>query len=82
MPRRNLYLLVFVLAVSFVSYHKADSANRTHYEPMFDVFKSAMSEIREHYLYADSVDERKLFEGAMRGMTGELDPYSGYSGYK
>ncbi|MBA4017024.1 MAG: S41 family peptidase [Pirellula sp.] len=82
MPRRNLYLLVCVLAVSFVSYHKADSANRTHYEPMFDVFKTAMSEIREHYLYADNVDERKLFEGAMRGMTGELDPYSGYSGYK
>lgn len=79
MPRRNLYLLVVVLAVSFVCYHKADSANRNHYEPMFDVFKTAMSEIKEHYLY--EVDERKLFEGAMSGLAAKLDPYSGYDGY-
>lgn len=80
MPRRNLYILVFVLALSFVCYHKADSANRAHYEPMFDVFKTAMSQIRDHYLY--KVDERKLFEGAMKGMAAELDQYSGYSGYE
>ncbi|MGC3966584.1 MAG: S41 family peptidase [Pirellulales bacterium] len=80
MPRRNLYILVCVLAISFVCYHKADSANRAHYEPMFETFKTAMSQIKDHYLY--KVDERTLFEGAMKGMAAELDQYSGYDGYE
>jgi carboxyl-terminal processing protease len=29
--------------------------------------------------YVDDVEQRKLFEGAMDGMVGQLDPYSGYS---
>lgn len=78
MPRRNLYVLVTVLLVSLACYYRADSAHRNRYAPMFDTFVTALSEIRDRYLY--QVDERKLFEGAMKGMVDRLDPYSGYAG--
>lgn len=78
MPRRNVYLLLAALAVSLICYHKADSANRNRYGSMFETFTTALGEIRDKHLYA--VDERKLFEGAMRGMVDQLDPYSGYAG--
>ncbi|MBL9090286.1 MAG: S41 family peptidase [Planctomycetaceae bacterium] len=82
MSRRNFYLLLVVLAISFACYHKADSANRSHYEPMFDIFKSVMTEIKDHYLFSEDIDERKLFDGAMEGMVEQLDDYSSYDGHE
>lgn len=78
MPRRNVYILFAVLLISLVCYHRADSENRNRYGSMFNTFVTAMSEIREKHLY--ETKERQLFEGAMRGLAGQLDPYSGYDG--
>jgi carboxyl-terminal processing protease len=78
MPRRNVYLLLAVIAVSIVCYLKADAEHRNRYGTMFNTFVTAMGEIREKHLY--ETDERKLFEGAMHGMVDQLDPYSGYAG--
>ena len=78
MPRRNLHYLMFALLLSFICYLKADSVHRNHYQAMFETLQEAMAEIESRYLY--EVDERTLFEGAMRGMVDELDQYSAYSG--
>ncbi|MCE9603610.1 MAG: PDZ domain-containing protein [Planctomycetia bacterium] len=79
MPRRNLHILFLIFVVSFVCYHRADSAHRSRYGSMFDTFVTALGDIKDRYLY--EVDERKLFEGAMDGLVEKLgDPYSGYHG--
>jgi len=79
MPRRNLHILVIVMVVSFICYHRADSAHRTHYGAMFETFVTTLGQIKDRGLY--EVDERKLFEGAMGGLVREIeDPYSAYQG--
>lgn len=79
MPRRNLHILVVVMVVSFICYHRADSAHRSRYGTMFETFVTTLGEIKDRSLY--EVDERKLFEGAMSGLVRELDdPYSAYQG--
>ncbi len=79
MPRRNLHILVVVMVVSFICYHRADSAHRSRYGTMFETFVTTLGEIKDRCLY--EVDERKLFEGAMSGLVRELDdPYSAYQG--
>jgi len=79
MPRRNLHILFVVLVASFVCYHRADSAHRSHYGSMFETFVTTLAQIKHRYLY--EVDERKLFEGAMSGLVDGLeDPYSGFEG--
>lgn len=40
------------------------------------LFKKAMDEIKESYLYGDEISEKALFEAAMKGMFDSLDPYS------
>jgi len=79
MPRRNLHILVVVMVVSFICYHRADSAHRNHYGSMFETFVTTLGQIKDRCLY--EVDERKLFEGAMGGLVREIeDPYSAYQG--
>ncbi len=76
MPRRNFYLLLGIAVVSFLCYQKADSHSRSQYGGMFDTFVSVMDEIDDHYI--EEVDQRELFEAALTGAMGKLDPYSAY----
>lgn len=79
MPRRNLHILVIVMVVSFICYHRADSKHRNHYGAMFETFVTTLGQIKDRCLY--EVGERKLFEGAMEGLVREIeDPYSAYQG--
>src|SRR5579871_946929 len=68
MPRRNLRILLIAALVSFLCYQQ-----RNRYG---SVFVRALDEIHDHYL--EPVDEQKLLESALSGMTSRLDPYSAY----
>ncbi len=70
MPRRNLHIVMLAAVVSLVCYHRAA---RNRYA---SVFAEAMGYI--HSEYVKPIDDRTLFNAAMNGMTGELDPYSAY----
>lgn len=68
MPRRNIALLVLVAVISVGCYLKVNYYGR--------ILIFAMEEIQTRAL--DEVNDRELFEGAMRGMTSCLDDYSVY----
>ncbi len=70
MPGRNLNILLIAVAISLACYHRA-SHNR-----YAAAVAEAMGDIRKNYV--EAVDRRELFEGSMRGMIRELDPYSGF----
>lgn len=76
MPRRNLYWLAVILVVSLVCFQRADAERRSSMAGMLESFYRAMEYIDQDYV--EKVDRQKLFEGAMRGLTGELDEYSTY----
>src|SRR4029077_6475601 len=58
-------------------YKKADSAYRSHYGQMIATIVKVFEEIDRNYVR--EVDERQIFEGAIKGMVDRLDdPYSGY----
>ncbi|HVC97646.1 MAG TPA: S41 family peptidase [Pirellulales bacterium] len=77
MPRRNLYLLSAIALISLACYKKADSAYRSHYGQMIATIVKVFEEIDRNYVKV--VDERQVFEGAIKGMVDQLDdPYSGY----
>lgn len=71
MPLRNLIVILLAALLSMACYVRA-SRNR-----YVSTITEAMNLISTEYV--DDVEQRKLFEGAMDGMVGQLDPYSGYS---
>ena len=71
MTRRNLTILVVALIVSLVCYQRA---SRNRYAA---TLAEAMNIVGQKYI--SDVEPRALFEGAMDGMIGKLDPYSGYT---
>lgn len=71
MPFRNLVIIMLAALLSMACYLRA-SRNR-----YVSTLTDAMNIISADYV--DDVEQRKLFEGAMDGMVGQLDPYSGYS---
>ncbi len=71
MPRRNMFFLILVPAVSLICYQSI----QTH--RLGDVWVQAMETISERSL--KEVDREDLFEGAMKGMVDCLDDrYSAY----
>jgi len=70
MPLRNLVALFLMAALSLLCRCKAD---RNRYA---STVSEAMDLITYHYL--EDVEYRDLYENAMRGMAGGLDPYSSY----
>ncbi len=70
MPLRNIVLLLLSIVVSFACYVRAD---RNRYAA---TVSEAMEVINHNYL--EDVSRRELYEGAMKGMAAELDPYSSY----
>jgi carboxyl-terminal processing protease len=71
MPLRNVVVLFVAAVLSLVCYQRA-ARNR-----YVGTLTEAMNIIETHYV--DPVDDRELFEGAMEGMLGKLDPYSSYT---
>src|SRR5690349_2199759 len=71
MPRRNLIILLLVAALSWLCYSRA---SRNRYAA---TLTEAMNIVTTNYV--SDVEPRVLFEGAMDGMVGKLDPYSGYT---
>ncbi len=70
MPQRNVIWLVIAAVVSLMCYTEA---GRNRYAGMLS---ESIDKIATYYV--EPVDSRKLFEGGLRGMLSELDPYSGY----
>jgi carboxyl-terminal processing protease len=70
MPRRNLYLLFAAVLVSVVCHQKVQK-NR---------YGSGLTEVLDliEHRALEPVSGSDLFAGAMEGMTGKLDEYSGY----
>ncbi|HEX3870025.1 MAG TPA: hypothetical protein VHV77_06295, partial [Pirellulales bacterium] len=66
MPRRNLILLSATIVVCAICWAKADSAHRSRYGRMFDTMVDMLEKIESRYVRP--VDERDLFEGALRGV--------------
>ena len=73
MPRRNLFILITALVAAVVCYQKLD---RSRNAPLVNTFSRVMYEVRDKYV--EPVDERKLLEGALQGMLGQLDAHSRY----
>jgi carboxyl-terminal processing protease len=71
MPRQNLIVLLLVSVVSLLCYFRAA---RNRYA---QTLTRAMNIVAENYI--DEVEPRVLFEGAIDGMIGKLDPYSAYT---
>ena len=71
MPRRNLTFLLIATVVSWLCYERA---GRNRY---VGTLTEAMNIVTTNYI--SEVEPRVLFEGAMDGMIGKLDPYSGYT---
>jgi carboxyl-terminal processing protease len=71
MPRRNLFILLIAGMLSLACYRQA---LMSHYGA---TLTEALNIIDREYI--DPVDSRVLFEGAMDGMVGQLDSYSGYT---
>src|SRR5256885_15040746 len=71
MPRRNIAILLLVAIASWLCYQRA---SRNRYAA---TLAEAMNIVTTNYI--SDVEPRVLFEGAMDGMVGKLDPYSGYT---
>lgn len=70
MLSRNLLWLVVTTLLSLACYQKAQWNRHAA------TLSEAMTLIERHYV--EPVDQRTLYEGAMRGMASGLDPYSDY----
>jgi carboxyl-terminal processing protease len=68
MPRRTLWLIFAVVVLSLACYERADR------NPYGRWFAEALDTVDRYYV--EPVDEQKLFEGALTGMTSKLDEYS------
>ncbi|RUR13642.1 S41 family peptidase [Legionella sp. km772] len=81
LPRTLGIVYAFTLAVPLIGFAADDSAteNTTAKRiPLEDVqrFSNAISEIKKYYV--KPVDDKELFDNAIRGMVGSLDPHSAY----
>ncbi len=70
MPRHNLYAILIVALISIVCYQRQDKTLYGRY------LSRVLTTIDRDSL--EPVDTAKLFDGAMRGIVGELDEYSSY----
>ena len=68
MTRRNLYVILATMAVSFVCYRSWD--------PYAQYFSEVKRQIELHY--PEPIKPRELYEFAVRGMIGRLDRHSAY----
>ena len=79
----GLWLFIAALAANLVVGYRLNSqeAQKTGRDEVFkqiDIMMEVLQLIRKNYVDADNVTYRMLFEGAMKGMTDALDPFSEY----
>ncbi|MBI83036.1 MAG: peptidase S41 [Planctomycetaceae bacterium] len=72
MPPRNIIIIILTAVISYFCYEKA---RRDHYAGLF---AEAIDHIESRYV--EKVEHRELFEHALNGLLGKLDPYSSYIG--
>lgn len=72
MPRGNAFILFLVATTSLACYFQAPQSREAR------TLVEAMQLIQENYV--KPVEKHRLFENAMKGLVGELDPYSQYIG--
>jgi len=73
--RLVLAVLMVVLVFHLVS-QAVDPGDEADYHSWFREMAKVIEEVQDHYV--DEPDSDKLFEGAIKGMLRELDPYSAY----
>ena len=76
MPRRNITWLMLAVVVSFVCFQKANSGRRNEHARMFEIFNAVLEKVETDYV--EDVPSQDLFDHALKGMIGDLDPYSAY----
>lgn len=75
MPRRNLYALAMVAAVSAVCWQSTHGAKpKDEMMELYGLFVDAVEQVEMNYVRP--VDRRELLESALRGMLQDLDPHS------
>ena len=79
----GLWFFIAALAANLVVGYRlhSEEAKKTGQDEVFkqiDVMMEVLQLIRKNYVDADNVTYRMLFEGAMKGMTNVLDPFSEY----
>ncbi|MBM4046819.1 MAG: S41 family peptidase, partial [Planctomycetes bacterium] len=67
-------VLALALVLTLTSY--VGRAQQKDLYTEFELLSRIVQEVQDKYV--DDVDKRKLFEGAIKGMLAELDPYSQY----
>ena len=72
MPPRNIIIVILMAVFSYFCYEKA---RRDRYAGLF---AEAIDHIESRYV--EKVEHRELFEHALNGLLGKLDPYSSYIG--
>lgn len=75
MGRREVVWVSIILLLLGISIGPAKARRGGDY-PEYELLAQMMERIRTSYV--SNVDQKKLFLGAMDGVTGELDPYSQY----
>jgi carboxyl-terminal processing protease len=79
MPRRNLFAIVMVGAVSLLCWHTTQGARSKDQDDiveMYGVFVDAVEQVEANYVRP--VKRRELLENALKGMLQNLDPHSAY----
>ena len=77
MPRRNLYAIAMVAAISLVCWKAGQAARpKDDVMEMYGVFVDAVEQVQSNYVRP--VSRRELMESALRGMLSDLDPHSAY----
>jgi carboxyl-terminal processing protease len=77
MPRRNLYTIVVVGAVSLFCAQATHGAKpKDEMMELYGLFVDAVEQVESHYVRP--VDRRELLESALKGMLQNLDPHSAF----
>src|SRR5437899_12866971 len=77
MPRRNVFAIVMVGAVSLLCWQASQGAKpKDEMMELYGVFVDAVEQVESNYVRP--VPRRELLENALRGMLRELDPHSTY----
>jgi carboxyl-terminal processing protease len=75
MPRRNLYAITMVTAVSLLSWQALHGARpKDEMSEMYGLFVDAVEQVETNYVRP--VNRRELLESALKGMLQNLDPHS------
>jgi len=77
MPRRNLYAVALVAAVSLLSWQATQGAKpKDEMMELYGLFVDAVEQVEANYVRP--VSRRELLESALKGMLQDLDPHSAF----